>query len=223
MHKISDLEPKVKCGKMNTLPKTTQLNSVGPSVNDIEATNKLLSKWIFERIQPFVTGRALEINSSNADYSGICLQNNISIETISIDLTDPFFEENYAGLINTYDTVLALHLAGLIVSNRLISTNCKKLLKSGGHLITRLPAHTALYMGLEQGFEDWKIHNLKFINLLLRKDFKILKTGYFTITNNQPLLFQEATYSEEVGLFRLTNANDLNQTGLAVIVVGRKR
>lgn len=201
---------------MSELQTTISQNTALPT------TDIPLSEWIFERVREYVTGSVLEIGTATGNLAPICLQNNITADVISINLADESFDENYAGLIGAYDTVIALHEAAQIINNRGILFNCKKLLKPGGHLITRLPARTALYKGLDQGFRRWKIYNLEFINKVLRKDFSIMKTRYFIVAKDQPSPQWISKYSERVTLIKTDKATGFNETGLSIIVVGKK-
>lgn len=182
-----------------------------------------LSEWIYERVREFVTGRVLEIATGSGNLAPICMQNNLTTDVMPIDLTDESFDENYAQLLGAYDTVIALHIADQIAGNRLIAANCKMLLKPGGHLITRLPARTALYKGLDQGFRRWKIYNLEYINKVLRRDYSIMKTRYFIIAGDLPAPAWVSKYSERVTLINADKATGFNHAGLSIIVAGKKR
>ena len=202
---------------MSELQTTISPNTALPT------TDTPLSEWIFERVREFVTGRVLEIDTATGNLAPICLQNKVTTEVISINLADESFDQNYAALISVYDTVIALNIADQIAGNRLLAVNCKKLLKPGGHLITRLPARTALYKGLDQGYRRWKIYNHEFINKVLRKDFSIIKIRYFMIASDLIFLTWVSKYSEGVTLINKDKATGFNQAGLSIIIVGRKR
>lgn len=182
-----------------------------------------LNEWIYERVREFITGRVLEIATGSGNLAPFCEQNNLTTDVISIDLANESFDENYAQLLGAYDTVIALHISDQIASNRLLAINCKKLLKPGGHFITRLLARTALYDGLDQGFKRWTIYNHEFINRVLRKDYSIIKIRYFIIGGDHPLRSWVNKYSELVKLIKTDKAAGFNQVGLSIIVVGRKR
>ena len=202
---------------MSELQTTISPNTALPT------TDTPLSEWIFERVREFVTGRVLEIATTTGNLAPICLQNSVTTDVISIDLADESFNENYAHLLGSYDTVIALHIAYQITNNKLLVVNCKKLLKRGGHLITRLPARTALYNGLDQGFNHWKEYNLQFINKVLRKYFIIMKTRYFIVAHDQFSPQWISKYSERVTFFNESNARGFNEAGLFIVVVGKRR
>jgi hypothetical protein len=182
-----------------------------------------LQQWLFERVKDFIAGRVLEIAEGEGIIAPVCKQNGIHVDVMGIDLADEEFEERYVELLGMYDTLIVLHAGEQIKNDRNIVTNTTQLLKQGGHLITRLPAYTALFNGLDQGFRGWKRFNLEYINKVLRKDYSIMKTRYFMIVNDlqpQPWINK---YSERVKLFNTDNSTGFNATGLSIIVAGKKR
>ena len=214
---------------MSTLQTTIPPNA---PANEIHPTDLNLSAWIFERVREFVTGRVLEVSGGIGNLAPICLQNNVATDVISINLGDESFDENYAHLLASYDTVIALHIADQIARNRLLIINCKKLLKPGGHLVTRLPARTALYKGLDQGVKNWFARNMIFINMLLGKDSEIIKVRYFILEEKSNSNQTDSHLSSEsitisafnkwVPKFPTSTALDLCKIGLNIIVVVRK-
>ena len=207
---------------MSTSP-TLRHEHTTVSPADISATENL-SRWIFERVQSFITGQVLEVNSGAGNLATYCSQQNIHTGVLPVNLYDDPLNTLHADLLNTLDTLIALHAAQNVVSYPQVITNCAKMLKKEGHLIIQLPTCTALYNGLNQGFRRWKLYNMQFIHKILSPHFRIMKTRYFMITDNDSPSSQQATkYSERVTQFNRANATDFNQTGLSVIVVGRKR
>lgn len=165
-----------------------------------QASSDLLT-WIFERIQPFVCGKVLEIGE---------------------ELMTPLLEANGISTAvsddEPYDTVIALE-AGK--QDRSVITGYVELLKPGGHFITIIPARTALFNELDQGFRTWKYKNIGHIHKLLRRDCRIIKTRFFLADQNITVAIRLANkYNERVALFKNAN-NKLN--GLSIIVIGQKR
>jgi len=193
-------------------------------VGNASDTERSLSRWIFERVKDFVSGRVLEIANGDGIVSPICKKHGIEVEVIDIDLIDKNFEEKHQALILAYDTIIVLNAREQIKkNNKYIISNCAQLLKQGGHLITRLPAQTALFNGLDQGFKQWKHYNFEYINKLLRKDCRILKTRYFLVDHNQQTqMIRIGKYNERVTLFNEWNSYSMLM-GLSMIVVGQKR
>jgi hypothetical protein len=182
-----------------------------------------LQQWIFERVHSFISGRVLEICDGAGIIAPISVQNGIPAEAKNVDLVDEEFEERYSELIGVYDTLIILNAGVQIKNDQNIVYNSTLLLKQGGHLITRLPAITALYKELTQGFEYWKFHNLEFINKTLRKDFRIMKTRYFIIADGLKTEEWGTKYRERVTPFNTENVTGFTGQGLSMIVVGRKR
>lgn len=179
-----------------------------------------LQQWLYDRVEKFISGRVLEIAEGSGIIAPIC-EDHVEVE--QIDLGDEDFEERYAEMIGAYDTLIVLHAGEQFKNDRNIAFNAALLLKQGGHIITRLPARTALYNGLNQGFRHWKRNNLEFISHVLRKDFSIMKTRYFIIADELQTAEWITKYSERVTLFNTENVTGLNAKGLSMIVVGRKR
>jgi hypothetical protein len=204
---------------MNDMP---VIQAVQEAANDVKGEQSL-AEWIFERAKAFVAGRTLEIAVGEGLVAPVCEGNGIKMEVMRIDLADEDFEERDEGLMGTYDTVIALGVGEQMKNNRHIVSNCTYLLKRGGHLITRLPAQTALFNGLDQGFRRWKRYNLEYINKVLRPDCRMLKTRYFLVNHYQQTpTNQNGRYSERVTLFNESNSNGM-LTGLSMLVIGQKR
>jgi hypothetical protein len=196
--------------------------SVAP-VENASGTDGSLSRWIFERVKEFVGGRVLEIANGEGIVAPVCKQHGIEMEVMEIELVDEEFEERYDALMGAYDTLIVLNAGEQIKKDKHIVSNCMQLLKQGGHLITRLPAQTALFNGLDQGFRQWKYNNLEYINKLLRKDCRILKTRYFLVDHYQQTpTIQIGKYNERVTLFNESNSNGIIN-GLSIIAVGQQR
>jgi hypothetical protein len=193
------------------------------STENAAGTDSNLTRWIFERVKEFVGGRVLEIAKGAGIIAPISKLHGIEVEVMEIDLADEEFEEKHEVLMGAYDTLIVLYAGEQIKKDKHIVSNCTQLLKQGGHLITRLPAQTALFKGLDQGFKLWKYYNLEYINKLLRKDCRILKTRYFLVNHHQqtPPIWT-GKYNERVSLFSESNTYDLIN-GLSMIVVGQKR
>ncbi|HXO74661.1 MAG TPA: methyltransferase [Puia sp.] len=162
-----------------------------------------LNAWMFETIQPYVKGKALEIGSgignisaqlvnqglslSLSDYSDkYCqyLKRKFSSEPLiknifRIDLVDPDFDTRHASLLGSFDTIFALNVVEHIENDRLAVANCNKLLGPGGKIILLMPAYPSLYNGFDKGLGHCRRYTRKTMAQLLSTQFQVLKTWHF--------------------------------------------
>lgn len=219
-----------------------------------------LNDWMFESIQPYVKGNILEIGSGIGNISACFIKSGYAInlsdysdyycEYLSkkfsseelvkgiyqIDLVEENFEEKYAHLFSTFDTIFALNVIEHIEDDQKAISNCKKLLTPNGHLIILVPAWQMLYNGFDRELEHFRRYTKKTIRALIKsQDLKIITTWYFnlagilgwfvsgTILRKKTLPGDQIDlYNKLVPIFRLVDKITFNQLGLSVIIVGQK-
>jgi len=186
-------------------------------------TGNKLSWWIFERVKPFVVGRVLEITDGKGNIASVCEERGIRLEALSINLEDETFDSSYIDLLGVFDTVIAFNKSNQSIANRGVIKNCGKLLKKDGYLFIQLPAHTALYNGLDQGLERWKSYNWQYINAIVNADYEIVKVRYFIVGDNLLPIFQQLSkYMKKDAIFSMNDAITFNQAGLSILIVCKK-
>ncbi len=183
---------------------------------------KSLNQWIFEKIRPYLKGRVLEMESGAGTFSEIFVEREIRIHLSEsdrdcrkllrerfkenpimravhkIDFHQNSFEAAYSELTGVFDTVVFLNAVEKPPIDSMAVANASLLLRKGGHLIILAQAHTSLYQGLGNGWEEWKRYNREDLKSLLKSDYEVLMARYF----NLPSTF--------------------SQKGLSVVAVGRK-
>jgi 2-polyprenyl-3-methyl-5-hydroxy-6-metoxy-1,4-benzoquinol methylase len=140
---------------------------------------------MFDTIRPFCKGHVLEVGSGIGNLSRHFLEENFTLTASdlrdeyinilhgefgkhprlkgirSIDLALPDFEQRYAGLLESFDTVVALNVIEHIKEHERAIANCKKLLKPGGHLVVLVPAFQSLYNSFDEELGHWLRYNAK--------------------------------------------------------------
>lgn len=167
-----------------------------------EADN--FNKWMFNTIQPYCSGKVLEVGSGVGNISNYFLNNGYDIfltdirdnycdilaekfkgETNllgvqNVDLVAIDFDEKYAQHINQFDTVFALNVVEHIEDDSLAIANCKKLLKQGGTLIVLVPAYQALYNQFDKELFHYKRYLKKeMVRLFEVNKLEVKKSFYF--------------------------------------------
>lgn len=158
-------------------------------------------------------------------------------DVYQIDLAAVDFEVTYAALLGKFDTIFALNVVEHIENDGLAIANCKKLLAAGGHLIILVPAFQLLYNGFDKELEHFRRYTRHTLKELFREQrFEIIKSWYFnlagilgwfvsgTILRKKTLpAGQLSFYNKLVPIFRIADKLTLNQLGLSVITVGKKK
>ena len=188
--------------------------------------NKLISshklnKWIFQRIEPFLTGKVLEIDELSRIsryYEGEHYQLN----------WQPTGQQNQNGNIlseysETYDTIIFLRDITSSLNNEILQGALCKLLNIEGCLIAFAKANSALYNGTNQGINEWKKQNLNFIKANVGGQYQIEKVRYFTIGQIPEPETNSQEYQERVADFSNEEAVDFDIAGLNILIVIRKR
>ena len=153
------------------------------------------NQWMFETIRPYCRGSILEIGSGIGNISRFFIQNGYSI-TLSdtdedyidqlkktfketnvhpIDLVHGDFQEKYARLFQTYDTVIFLNVLEHIDNDEQAIENCRYLLKPGGSLVVLVPAYSFLFSKMDRELQHHRRYTSKKLFILASKKKFIVK------------------------------------------------
>ncbi|MBZ9729733.1 class I SAM-dependent methyltransferase [Salegentibacter sp. JZCK2] len=235
-------------------------DKVGKNTLDVVGEADLFNKWMFQTIYPFSTGKILEIGSGLGNISEFFINNEDEImltdlreeyclslqhkfgskqNLLGIDklnLIHPEFEQAYSNHLEKYDTVFALNVIEHIEDDDLAISNCKKLLRKGGHLIILVPSYQKLYNRFDKELGHFRRYTIETLSDLFEKNgIEIIHKKYFnfigvfgwyisggllkkdTIPSSQMRI-----YNKLVPLWKRVDRLLKNRIGLSTIVVGRK-
>lgn len=225
------------------------------TLNTIAQANKF-NAWMYDTIRPYCKGRILEIGSGIGNISSFFVRDgaNITLSDIrpaycdhlrarfpdqavtNLDLVHPNFDQQYAALLNSFDTVFALNVVEHIQDHELAISNATKLLISGGSMVILVPAYQWLYNGFDKELEHFRRYTRKRLKALMSPHVNIVHTQYFNgagipgwfITGSilRRKLIPEGqmkVFNTLVPVFRLLDRLVNNTIGLSVIAAGTKR
>lgn len=180
-----------------------EIDQEGSETLSIIANADKLNAWFYQTINPFCSGKILEVGSGIGNISQFFIQNKKEItlsdlranylETLTkrfpdfnqnnfflLDLVDPDFDEKHTDKFNLYDSIFAMNVVEHILDDQQAIKNCYKLLKKGGHLIILVPAYQSLYNRFDTELEHYRRYNQNSLNNLFHNaDFKIVHEQYF--------------------------------------------
>jgi SAM-dependent methyltransferase len=185
-------------------------------------------------------GIPLSVSDCNEQYCRLLEKNfagNPFVKNVfRIDLGDKAFKVMYADILGSFDTVFALNVVEHIGDDAVAVANCHRLLAPGGSLVILVPAHQWLYNVLDRELGHYRRYTRVSVAKLLSNDFVDIKTRYFNLAGIlgwfvSGSIFRKKTlprgpiniFNKLVPLFRLADRLTLNQLGLSVIAVGRKK
>lgn len=235
-------------------------DKVGLKTLEVVGEADRFNKWMFQTILPFSKGRVLEIGSGLGNISKFFLEHNFKttltdlreeycaslkkkfesnpnlLDVGQIDLIHPEFKKMYCDHLEQYDTVFALNVIEHIENDKLAVSNCKKLLKKGGHLILLVPSYQKLYNKFDKELGHYRRYNRKSLSFLFaNSNFQILHQQYYNCMGifgwyfSGGLLKKESIPSNQMKIYdRLVPAWKIldllvqNRIGLSTIAVGRK-
>lgn len=175
-------------------------------------------KWLFDTIEPYISGRVLEVNSGLGSFAVEFIAKRIPIHLSdpvidksqslleqftgiaavravhNIDFLHPDFRNVYSHLAGRFKTIIAINIVAYdLRSIKLIFRNISYLLRDRGRLVTIAPSLTALYDGMELGFSEWKAYNRGPLREFL-VGFKLISKTYFDAESNfqPPLIVRKA-------------------------------
>lgn len=235
-------------------------DKVGKETLDVVGSAKQFNKWMFHTILPFSQGNVLEIGSGLGNISAFFIENhkkimltdlreeycfylqkkfdaNSNLLGVSqVNLVKQDFEKVYEDHMEKYDTVFALNVIEHIEDDHLAISNCKKLLKSGGHLIILVPSYQKLYNKFDEELGHFRRYTQKdLLKLFSKNDLSIVHKQYFNLMGilgwfiSGGLFKRESIpsnqmkiYDKLVPVWKMLDLMVGNKIGLSTIVVGRK-
>jgi 2-polyprenyl-3-methyl-5-hydroxy-6-metoxy-1,4-benzoquinol methylase len=218
------------------------------------------NQWMYDTIKPFVKGHVFEVGSGIGNISQFFLQNgNLTTLTdlrqtycdildqkfrnypnlkgiLKVNLTHPHFESEYAHLLGTYDSIVAMNVVEHIEDDNLALANCYKLLAKGGHVIILVPAYQFLFNKFDVGLEHFRRYTKKRLtDLIAKNNFEIIHNQYFNAVGiagwfvTGSVLKRETIPEGQMGLYnklvpaiKVMDKLIFNQIGLSTICVGKK-
>ncbi len=165
------------------------------------------NKWMFEQVNPCMSGHVLEIGSGIGNISVFFIKQGSDIvlsdirdaycdslkekfasdgpvSVRNIDLVHPQFEQVYADILNSFDGAFALNVIEHIEDDRLAMKNLISLLKPKGKVLILVPAWPWLYNNIDKSLYHfrrytWKTLRQLFLdsNLLIEKQWMFNALG----------------------------------------------
>lgn len=157
------------------------LEAVGAAVH--------FNQWMFEQVNPHMSGSILEIGSGIGNISSFFIQHGAEItlsdireaycnalkqkfsaQTIvkvrNIDLVHPDFDKQYSDLLESFDSAFALNVIEHIEDDRLAMKNLVSLLKPEGKVLILVPAWSWLYNDIDKSLYHFRRYTPKSLRTL---------------------------------------------------------
>lgn len=182
----------------------SEIDNEGLDTLKVISESNHLNEWVYHTIQPFLSGRVLEIGSGIGNITSYAVEDKLTITAsdirsnycklliekfdgnkflqavYQIDIVHPDFENEYRNLLNSFDTVFAINIVEHVENDSLAIQNCRKLLQTGGTLIILVPAYPALYNRFDLELKHFRRYTIKTLSQLLSNEaFSISKIHYF--------------------------------------------
>ncbi len=169
-----------------------------------------INRWLYEKISRYIQGTVLEIGSGIGNISGYILKDHGSVSLsdlrpeyipllkkkfggdphlnsiLELDLSAEQFDLKYAGLMQQFDSVIALNVIEHIADDAQAIRNALSLLKKNGRLIILVPAGKWLYNQLDQELGHFRRYTRAGLNLLLNSSGLTIADSRFF---NAPAIF----------------------------------
>ena len=237
-----------------------ELDMEGMATLEAISNAPLFNEWMYRVTSRRLTGRILEIGSGIGNISEQYLNDGRKLMLSDIrdnycqyldqkfgeaptyagvrelDLVHPYFEHEYADLLESFDGVFALNVVEHIADDYLAIANAKKLLREGGRLVILVPAYQALFNEFDRSLEHYRRYTeggLK--NVFEKNNFQIVHSQYFNFAAIAGWWFsgnilkkktipkgQMRIYNMLVPIFKIVDKIVLNRVGISVIVEGIK-
>ena len=187
-------------------PVNHQNDPLGHTTLEVISSAGRFNTWMYETIEPFCSGRILEIGSGIGNISEFFLASGYTIalsdlrknylellgqkfsgypnldNILQLDLVDSNFDRNFSPYLETFDTVFALNVVEHIENDQLAIQNAGKLLKEGGTLIILVPAYNFLYNRFDSLLGHYRRYTRKSLKgLFLNNGLRILQSRYFNL------------------------------------------
>jgi SAM-dependent methyltransferase len=155
------------------------------------STAAAINRWVYEKISRYAQGQVLEIGSGIGNISALLLtdQSTVSLSDLrpeycrllekkfgqdphlqgvyELDLSLKDFKTKNAGLLEKFDTVVALNVIEHIADDSLAIRNAKALLRVNGRLVILVPAGQWLFNSLDRELGHYKRYTKAGLNGLL--------------------------------------------------------
>lgn len=234
---------------------------VGRETLQVISEADAFNAWMYGQIKPYIKGRVVEIGSGIGNISQFLIGENFHtllsdfnplylnvlnekfgsqinfLGAQKIDLVHPSFDEEYASLIGTFDTLVTLNVVEHINEDYIAIQNCKKLLTDKGHLIVLVPSYSFLYSKMDEKLGHYRRYTrTKLIKLFERAEMTIVHSQYFNFAGifawliSAKLLRKDQIgssnmklFNQFVPLFKVADRLMGKSLGLSTIVVGQKQ
>ncbi len=219
---------------------------------------KNFNKWMFDTIYPHCSGKILEIGSGIGNISEYFIERKEQIYLsdlrdnyleflsknyegkaagiINLDIVEETFDQNYAELLGTFDTVFALNVIEHIYDDSLALKNINKLLKPNGKVIILVPAYQMLFNTFDKALEHYRRYTTKSISKVVESGgFELKHKTYFNAVGiagwilSGSILKKETIpagqmklYNALVPIFKVIDRIIFRSFGLSAISVGQK-
>lgn len=237
-----------------------EIDQEGLATLDAIAEAHRFNRWMYETIKPWCKGDILEVGSGIGNISNCFLEDGFTISlsdlrqnyldhlhesfhqhpglkaTHHLDLVHPDFNQAYASLLGSFDTVFALNVVEHIQDDVLAMSNIKALLKPGGNVVILVPAYQSLYNRFDKELEHYRRYTKSSLSEVFQKaGFKILHKQHFNamgipgwyvsgkLQGNKTIpKGQMKFYNIMVPVFRIVDSILFCSVGLSVVMIGRK-
>jgi 2-polyprenyl-3-methyl-5-hydroxy-6-metoxy-1,4-benzoquinol methylase len=218
------------------------------------------NRWLYEKISGYVQGQVLEIGSGIGNISTFLLRDQpmVSLSDLrpdycrllekkfnqdphlegvyELDLSQSDFRFRYTGLLEKFDTVIALNVIEHITDDSLAVRNAMALLRKNGKLVILVPAGQWLYNPLDRELGHCKRYSKSGLNVLLESaGLTITDSRYFNAAAilgwwfSGNLLREKIIspsklklFNQLVPLFRTVDRMVAPFTGISIITAGIK-
>ncbi len=144
--------------------------ATGRATLEIIARAQRFNKWMYEEIRPYLKVTVLEVGSGIGNISSLLLEDKFGTglsdydsyyvnyltvkftgysnlqDVLMVDLQTPAFKKLYSSVREQFDSVFLLNVIEHLSYDSLALSNCKFMLKPGGHLILLAPLYKFLYV-----------------------------------------------------------------------------
>jgi len=183
-----------------------ELDPEGQMTLEVISKADRFNRWMFGTIEPFCSGKLLEVGSGIGNISKYFLEAgypialsdirknycsylrkefshyNHLIDVFQLDLADPDFEKKFSFVKEEFDTLFSLNVVEHIQDDRLAVYNAKYLLKKGGKLIILVPAFNSLYNHFDHSLGHYRRYTLTGLKaIFIQNNLKVLHSQYFNL------------------------------------------
>lgn len=217
------------------------------------------NRWLFDTVRPYCKGHVLEVGSGIGNISRLFLENKFRLtasdlradycavlkkkfgdhpylaDVVQLDLALPVAAQ-HGGILQQFDTVVALNVMEHIEDDKQAIDNCLQLLKPGGHLVVLVPAFQWLYNSFDEELGHYRRYSKRSLRALQEgAGLKVIHQQFFNavgmigwyidgrvlrkrlIPRNQLLFFDKL-----LPIIKFADVLSFHAIGLSTIAVGLK-